>query len=144
MWINFYYSSMRTFNCYFSVLTPMARLMTIKVWLINKNFRKHQKFHCHMFTDHVFNLFSHLARDSKNFLNILSEWTYDETDERMKQRVEFSQRAISKLIRSFDRIVQQNEKICSLLQPPGYLFMLTLILRVHSILFLKNIVKLHF
>ena len=46
-----------------------------------------------------------------SFISQLSSWDKDELEENLRQRVEVSKRAVSKVIQAFDRIVQRNEKI---------------------------------
>ncbi|XP_053207783.1 E3 ubiquitin-protein ligase Bre1-like [Panonychus citri] len=46
-----------------------------------------------------------------SFISQLSTWDKDELEENLRQRVEVSKRAVSKVIATFDRIVQRNEKI---------------------------------
>lgn len=46
-----------------------------------------------------------------SFISQLSNWDKDELEENLRQRVEVSKRAVSKVIATFDRIVQRNEKI---------------------------------
>lgn len=58
----------------------------------------------------------HEAPATKAFLARLSEWENEELDERMMKRVEFSKRAVAKLVQAFDRISQRNAKIAQLLQ----------------------------
>uniref|UniRef100_A0A914UKW1 E3 ubiquitin protein ligase n=3 Tax=Plectus sambesii TaxID=2011161 RepID=A0A914UKW1_9BILA len=53
---------------------------------------------------------------TKSFLAQLSHWDNEEIDEKQTQRVEFSRRAISKLVQAFDRIMQRNEKLTSLMK----------------------------
>ena len=45
------------------------------------------------------------------FLTLLSQWDKPEIEEKMRQRVEFSKRAIGKLLQAYDRILQHNEKL---------------------------------
>lgn len=52
---------------------------------------------------------------TKNFLAKLSHWENDEIEEKLRQRVEFSRRAISKLIQVFDHITQRNEKVAEMI-----------------------------
>lgn len=46
-----------------------------------------------------------------SFLALLSTWDKAELDEKLANRVLVSQRAVAKLIRAFDRLLQRNEKI---------------------------------
>ncbi|VDK50127.1 unnamed protein product [Anisakis simplex] len=52
---------------------------------------------------------------TKNFLAKLSHWENDEIEDKLKQRVEFSRRAIAKMVQVFDHITQRNEKIATLI-----------------------------
>ncbi|KAL7074621.1 hypothetical protein ACQ4LE_005522 [Meloidogyne hapla] len=52
----------------------------------------------------------------KHFLNLLAQWSCDELDDKMKQRVEFSQRAIAKLLLTCARISERNSRLCDLLK----------------------------
>ncbi|CAK5101556.1 unnamed protein product [Meloidogyne enterolobii] len=52
----------------------------------------------------------------KHFLNLLAQWSCDELDDKMKQRVEFSQRAIAKLLLTCARISERNGRLCDLLK----------------------------
>ncbi|VDN59365.1 unnamed protein product [Dracunculus medinensis] len=52
---------------------------------------------------------------TRNFLANLSHWENEEMEGKLKQRVEFSRRAITKLIQVFDHITQRNEKIAELI-----------------------------
>ncbi|KHN72916.1 E3 ubiquitin-protein ligase Bre1 [Toxocara canis] len=52
---------------------------------------------------------------TKNFLAKLSHWENDEIEDKLKQRVEFSRRAIAKMVQVFDHITQRNEKIANLI-----------------------------
>uniref|UniRef100_A0A915NH34 E3 ubiquitin protein ligase n=1 Tax=Meloidogyne floridensis TaxID=298350 RepID=A0A915NH34_9BILA len=49
----------------------------------------------------------------KHFLNLLAQWSCDELDDKMKQRVEFSQRAIAKLLLTCARISERNGRLDS-------------------------------
>ena len=51
-----------------------------------------------------------------SFLALLSTWDKDELDEKLANRVLVSQRAVAKLIRAFDRLLQRNEKITQALK----------------------------
>ncbi|KAK3591494.1 hypothetical protein CHS0354_031601 [Potamilus streckersoni] len=44
-----------------------------------------------------------------SFLTLLSTWDKQELEQRLGQRVEFSKRAIGKLLKAFDRLLQRNE-----------------------------------
>nr|CAD2181805.1 unnamed protein product [Meloidogyne enterolobii] len=55
----------------------------------------------------------------KHFLNLLAQWSCDELDDKMKQRVEFSQRAIAKLLLTCARISERNGRLCDLLKDYG-------------------------
>jgi len=46
-----------------------------------------------------------------SFLALLSTWDKAELDEKLANRVLVSQRAVAKLIRAFDRLLQRNEKV---------------------------------
>ncbi|XP_055862166.1 E3 ubiquitin-protein ligase Bre1-like [Biomphalaria glabrata] len=46
-----------------------------------------------------------------SFLTLLSTWDKQELEEKLGQRVEFSKRAIGKLLQAFDRLLQRNEKL---------------------------------
>lgn len=46
-----------------------------------------------------------------SFLTLLSTWDKQELEEKLGQRVEFSKRAIGKLLQAFDRMLQRNEKL---------------------------------
>ncbi|MFH4974275.1 hypothetical protein AB6A40_000984 [Gnathostoma spinigerum] len=52
---------------------------------------------------------------TRHFLNQLSHWENDEIDNKLAQRVEFSRRAIAKLVQVFDHLTQRNEKIASMI-----------------------------
>ena len=49
--------------------------------------------------------------ETKAFLTLLSTWDKQELEQRLGQRVEFSKRAIGKLLQAFDRLLQRNEKL---------------------------------
>ena len=51
-----------------------------------------------------------------SFLALLSTWDKSELDEKLANRVLVSQRAVAKLIRAFDRLLQRNEKITQALK----------------------------
>lgn len=51
-----------------------------------------------------------------SFLALLSTWDKDELDEKLANRVLVSQRAVAKLIRAFDRLLQRNEKVTQALK----------------------------
>ena len=44
-------------------------------------------------------------------MTLLSTWDKQELEEKLGQRVEFSKRAIGKLLQAFDRMLQRNEKL---------------------------------
>ena len=46
-----------------------------------------------------------------SFLLLLSSWDKPEIEEKLRQRVEFSKRAIGKLLQAYDRLLQRNEKL---------------------------------
>ncbi|XP_013378606.1 E3 ubiquitin-protein ligase BRE1A-like isoform X2 [Lingula anatina] len=46
-----------------------------------------------------------------SFLTQLSSWDKEELEQNLSQRVEFSKRAIGKLIQAYDRLLQRNEKL---------------------------------
>ncbi|XP_060078358.1 E3 ubiquitin-protein ligase Bre1-like [Ylistrum balloti] len=50
------------------------------------------------------------------FLTLLSTWDKQELEQRLGQRVEFSKRAIGKLLQAFDRLLQRNEKLNKAIQ----------------------------
>ena len=63
--------------------------------------------------------FNHLTDESEattSFLALLSTWDKDELDEKLANRVLVSQRAVAKLIRAFDRLLQRNQKITQALK----------------------------
>ena len=45
------------------------------------------------------------------FLTLLSQWDKSEIEDKLRQRVEFSERAIGKLLQAYDRLMQRNEKL---------------------------------
>lgn len=49
--------------------------------------------------------------ETKAFLTLLSTWDKQELEQKLGQRVEFSKRAIGKLLQAFDRLLQRNEKL---------------------------------
>ena len=51
-----------------------------------------------------------------SFLAQISTWDEDEMEERLRQRVEFSTRAVGKLLQAFDRIIQRNERLSTAIQ----------------------------
>lgn len=51
-----------------------------------------------------------------SFITRLSSWDKDELEENLRYRVEVSKRAVSKILATFDRITQRNEKITSALK----------------------------
>ncbi|XP_069135020.1 E3 ubiquitin-protein ligase Bre1-like [Argopecten irradians] len=50
------------------------------------------------------------------FLTLLSTWDKQELEQKLGQRVEFSKRAIGKLLQAFDRLLQRNEKLNKAIQ----------------------------
>ncbi|ESO00725.1 hypothetical protein HELRODRAFT_192589 [Helobdella robusta] len=46
-----------------------------------------------------------------SFLTLLSQWDRQEIEDKLSQRVEFSERAIGKLLQAYDRLLQRKEKI---------------------------------
>ncbi len=46
-----------------------------------------------------------------SFLMLLSQWDNEEIEDKLHQRVEFSKRAIGKLLQAYDRLLQRNEKM---------------------------------
>ena len=44
-------------------------------------------------------------------MTLLSTWDKQELEQKLGQRVEFSKRAIGKLLQAFDRLLQRNEKL---------------------------------
>ena len=55
--------------------------------------------------------FSDQSTETTSFLALLSTWDRQELEQRLGQRVEFSKRAIGKLLQAFDRLLQRNEKL---------------------------------
>lgn len=55
------------------------------------------------------------SESTKSFLFQLSNWDNEELEDTLKQRVEGSTRAVGKIVKAFDRIVQRNEKITTAL-----------------------------
>jgi E3 ubiquitin-protein ligase BRE1 len=51
------------------------------------------------------------SNETTSFLALLSTWDKQELEQRLGQRVEFSKRAIGKLLQAFDRLLQRNEKM---------------------------------
>ncbi|XP_041348774.1 E3 ubiquitin-protein ligase BRE1B-like [Gigantopelta aegis] len=51
------------------------------------------------------------SNETTSFLAMLSTWDKQELEETLGQRVEFSKRAIGKLLQAFDRMLQRNEKL---------------------------------
>ena len=45
------------------------------------------------------------------FVALLSTWDKEEIDQKLSQRVEFSKRAIGKLLQAYDRLLQRNGRI---------------------------------
>lgn len=56
-------------------------------------------------------LFLDESDETKAFLTLLSTWDKQELEQKLGQRVEFSKRAIGKLLQAFDRLLQRNEKL---------------------------------
>lgn len=50
-----------------------------------------------------------VSKEGTHFLAILSNVHSDEMEEKLAQRVEFSRRALAKLVQVYDRVVQRNE-----------------------------------
>ena len=46
-----------------------------------------------------------------SFLEVLSEWDKQEIETKLSQRVEFSKRAVCKLLQAYDRLLQRNERL---------------------------------
>lgn len=46
-----------------------------------------------------------------SFLTLLSQWDKQEIELKLSQRVEFSERAIGKLLKAYDRLLQRKEKL---------------------------------
>ncbi|KAL3097791.1 hypothetical protein niasHS_000526 [Heterodera schachtii] len=57
--------------------------------------------------------------DDTHFLSVIAQWTCEEMDEKLKQRVEFSQRSLAKLVQTFSRIDERNGRIIALLRGDG-------------------------
>uniref|UniRef100_A0A0N5AMT2 E3 ubiquitin protein ligase n=1 Tax=Syphacia muris TaxID=451379 RepID=A0A0N5AMT2_9BILA len=55
------------------------------------------------------------SKETKSFLANLSHWESDEMEEKLQQRVDFSRRALGKLVQVFDRLMQRNEKIAKVI-----------------------------
>lgn len=51
-----------------------------------------------------------------SFLNLLSQWDKQETEDKLRQRVEFSERAIGKLLQAYDRLLQRKEKLWNMIK----------------------------
>lgn len=60
--------------------------------------------------------YSDESEATTSFLALLSTWDKDELDEKLANRVLVSQRAVAKLIRAFDRLLQRNEKVTQALK----------------------------
>ena len=45
------------------------------------------------------------------FLTLLSQWDKPEIVDKLRQRVEFSKRAICKLLQAYDRMLQKNDRL---------------------------------
>jgi len=56
------------------------------------------------------------ALQGKNFLNLLAQWSCEELDEKLKQRVEFSQRTTAKLMQICNHLGIRNSKLNAQLQ----------------------------
>lgn len=68
---------------------------------------------------HIGKLYSFFLDENEattSFLALLSTWDKAELDEKLANRVAVSQRAVAKLIRAFDRLLQRNEKITQALK----------------------------
>lgn len=50
------------------------------------------------------------------FLMLLSTWDKQELEQKLGQRVEFSKRAIGKVLQVFDRLLQRSEKLIKTIQ----------------------------
>lgn len=59
----------------------------------------------------IFCYFVDESDETKAFLTLLSTWDKQELEQKLGQRVEFSKRAIGKLLQAFDRLLQRNEKL---------------------------------
>ncbi len=46
-----------------------------------------------------------------SFLTLLSQWDKPEMEDKLRQRVEFSERAIGQLLQAYDRLLQRNDKL---------------------------------
>lgn len=57
------------------------------------------------------NVFLDESSELTSFLALLSTWDKVELEQQLYQRVEFSKRAIRKLLQAFDRLQQRNEKL---------------------------------
>jgi len=55
-----------------------------------------------------------------SFLLLLSQWEQVEIEERLHQRVEFSKRAIGKLLQAYDRLLQRNQKLRTVMRDRQY------------------------
>ncbi|KAK6192014.1 hypothetical protein SNE40_003570 [Patella caerulea] len=51
------------------------------------------------------------SSETSSFLTLLSTWDKQELEDKLSQRVEFSKRAISKLLQAVDHLLQRNEKL---------------------------------
>lgn len=51
------------------------------------------------------------SKETKSFLANISHWENEEIEEKLQQRVDFSRRALAKLVQVFDHLMQRNEKI---------------------------------
>jgi len=46
-----------------------------------------------------------------SFVTLLSQWDKQEIEEKLRHQVEFSKRAICKLLLAYDRLLQRNERL---------------------------------
>ncbi|ESO82419.1 hypothetical protein LOTGIDRAFT_237018, partial [Lottia gigantea] len=53
------------------------------------------------------------SSETSSFLTLLSTWDKQELEDKLSQRVEFSKRAISKLLQAVDHLLQRNDKLHS-------------------------------
>ena len=51
------------------------------------------------------------SQETTAFLTLLSTWDKQELEQKLGQRVEFSKRAIGKLLQAFDRLLQRNDRL---------------------------------
>jgi hypothetical protein len=52
----------------------------------------------------------------RHFLSYLAQWSCEELDEKIKQRVDFSHKTIEKLIQTCSKMSERNNHICNLLK----------------------------